>query len=138
MNQSQGLVKAYTIDNAGGVTEYSAVVQGAEDGGCKIPTGANVGGFLGLTIEAQPNQNKGVAVQKTGIARARSLAGWTRGDWLGIGDNTGALTTVEATVIHAPGTASIQYLVGIAETSANAGDIAPVWINPGIVNIAVS
>lgn len=138
MNQTQGLIKSYRIEDAAGVTQYSAVVQGANDGGCKKPTAANAAGFLGITVEPQANQSKSVAVVKSGVVRARCKGGWTRGDRLNIGDNTGALQTCEAVVTHAPGTASVQNVVAIAETTASDGDIAPVWIAPCVVNIAVS
>jgi hypothetical protein len=133
------LVKSYKIEDAAGVTGGSAVVVGANaDGNCKKPAAANAVGFLGITLETQANQLKGVAVQKSGIARARCIGGWTRGDWLAIGDNTGALASVQATVIAAPGVASRQNVVGIAEATVATGGTGPVWIAPGIVNIAVS
>jgi uncharacterized protein with beta-barrel porin domain len=138
LNQSQGLIKAYKIDDAAGVGQYLAVVCGANDGCVKKPTGANVAGFVGITVEAQANQNKGVAVQKAGIARVKGAGAITRGDRLVINGNTGAVKSAEAVVVAAPGTASVQNVIGIAETSAADGDIFPMWIAPCVVNIAVS
>jgi len=138
MNQTQGLIKSYKIDDAAGVGQYVVVVQGAADGCCKKPAGANAAGFVGVTIEAQANQNKGVAVQKSGIARVKAGGNITRGDRLVINGTSGDVKSVESVVTAAPGTASVQNVVGIAETSAASADIVPMWIAPCVVNIAVS
>lgn len=138
MNQSQGLVKAYKIEDAAGVGQYVAVVQGAADGGCKKPTAANAAGFLGATLEPQTRQGKGVAVGKGGILRMVANGAVTRGDRVAIASAAGDVASVEATVIHAPGAASVVNVIGIAETSADDKDIFPVWIAPCVVNIAVS
>jgi hypothetical protein len=137
MNATQGLVKAYRIDDAAGVGQYVAVVCGASDGNCKKPGAANAAGFLGFTLEAQPNQYKGVAVQKSGIARAIANGTITRGDRLGIASSSGDVKSVESVVTHAPGTASVQNVIGTAEESAASGQTFAVWIAPCVVNIAV-
>jgi len=140
MNASSGaLVKSYKIENAAGVTQYAAVVQGANaDGNCKLPTAANAKGFLGFTLEAQPNQLKGVAVQKTGIARAVANGAITRGDRLAIASVAGDVKSVEAIVTAGPGIASTNEVVGRAEESAVTGQIFAVFVNPETVPIAVS
>lgn len=138
MNQSQGLIKSYKIEDAAGVGQYLVVVQGAADGGCAKPAAANAAGFLGVTVEAQTNQNKGVAVQKTGIARVKAGGAITRGDRLVINGATGSVKSAEAVVTAAPGTASVQNVIGVAEVSAASGDIFSMMIAPCVVNIAVS
>jgi hypothetical protein len=138
MGQTLGLVKAYTIDNAGGVNQYVCVVQGAEDGGCKIPTAANAAGFLGVTTEKQTTQNKGVAVALDGIMRVTANGTITRGDRLAIASSAGDVKSVEAQITAAPGTAAVVNVIGVAEWSAVAGDIFPMIIRPCVVNIAVS
>ena len=133
-----GLTKAYKIDDAAGVGQNVVVVQGAGDGTCKKPAAANAVGFLGVTLEAQPNQNKGVAVCKTGVVRVKASGSITRGDRLNIASSAGDVQSIEATIMAAPGTASRQNVIGQAETSAAAGDIFPMMISPCLVNIAVS
>jgi hypothetical protein len=133
-----GLVAAYKMEDAAGVGNAIVVVQGATDGGCKKPTAANAAGFLGVTIEAQPNQNKNVAVCKTGIVRVTANGAITRGDRLVIGSAVGDVKSIESVITAAPGAASVQNVIGQAEVSAAAGDIFPMMINPFLVNIAVS
>jgi hypothetical protein len=138
VNATQGLVKAYKIEDAAGVGQYVVVVDGAADGGVKKPTAANAAGFKGVTLEAQPNQGKGVAVQKSGIVRVTANGVITRGDRLAIASNTGDVKSVEAVVVAAPGTAGVTNVIGTAETSAADKDIFPMWIAQCVVNVAVS
>lgn len=133
-----GLTRAYKIEDAAGVGQFLCVVQGAADGGCKKPTAANAPGFLGVTIEAQSNQNKGVAVVKEGICRVTAQGTITRGDRLAIGSSVGDVKSVEALITAAPGSASVQNVIGQAEESAVAGDIFQMHITRFVVNIAVS
>jgi len=138
-NASPGLVKAYHIDDAAGVGQYVAVVQGANDGCCKKPTAANAKGFLGVTLEAQPNQNKSVAVQKTGIARATANGAITRGDRLQIASTAGDLKSAESQIPAAGiGTAATLEILGRAEVTAANGDVFTFFIQPETVCIAVS
>jgi hypothetical protein len=133
------LDKAYTIDDAAGVGQYLCVVRGAADGGCKKPGGANAAGFCGITQEAQSKQNKGVAVRKLGISRAIASGAITQGDRVNIAGVSGKVQSCEATVTHAPGTAAVTEVIGVAETtSVNDGDTIYVFITPFPVNIAVS
>jgi hypothetical protein len=143
MNATQLLVKAYQVDNAGGVTQYAAVVVNASTDGkshCKLPTAANVPGFLGFTLEAQPNQYKGAAVQKSGIARATANGTIAYGDRLVIASTAGDVKSVEATIAAGPldATATEYNVVGRAEESAVNGQIFGVWITPETVTLAVS
>lgn len=136
--QTIGLVKAYKIDDAAGVGQYVAVVHGANDGCCKKPTTANAAGFLGVTLEAQANQNKGVSVCKSGIVRVKANGVITRGDRVAIASAAGDVASVEATIVHAPGTASVTNVIGVAEVTAADKDIFPMLIQPFVVNVAVS
>lgn len=136
--QSSHLQRQYRIEDASGVGQFLCVVQGANDGGCKKPTGANAAGFLGVTIESQFNQNMGVPVVKEGIMRVKAHGNITRGDRLIIGSNVGDVSSIEAVITAAPGTASVANVIGQAEASAVAGDTFPMWITPFVVNIAVS
>jgi hypothetical protein len=135
MNATQGLVKAYRIDDAAGVAQYVAVVHGANDGCCKKPTGGDVAGFLGITLEAQATQNKGVAVQKSGIARVLGHGVITRGDRLAIYGATGDVYSVEALIaaITIAGSAVLFNVIGRAEESAVDTQVLAVWLQPETV-----
>jgi hypothetical protein len=63
------LDKEYKITDAAGVSAGLVVVQGTNAGECKLPTEANAGAILGVTIRGQTIQNQTVAVRKAGIAR---------------------------------------------------------------------
>lgn len=136
--QTIGLVKAYKIDDAAGVGQYVAVVQGANDGCCKKPAAINAAGFLGVTLEAQANQNKGVSVCKSGIVRVKAHGAITRGDRVNIYSSAGDVQSIESTIVAAPGTATRQNVIGVAEVTAADGDIFPMWIQPFLVSIAAS
>jgi len=140
MNATQTLVKAYRIENAGGVGQYVAVVQGSNaDGNCQIPAAANAPRFLGITLEAQPNQLKGVAVQKEGIARATAHGAIARGDRLSIGSNAGDLASYETLIAAGLESPATEYnVVGYAEEGAVAGQIFAVWLHPHTVALAAS
>ena len=138
MGQTYGLVKAYPIENSTGVAKNVCVVQGAADGNCKLPTAQNAGGFLGVTVEAQANQYKGVAVCRTGIVNVLAGGTITRGDRVAINSVAGDVYSVEAAIDAAPGTAKNFNIVGRAEVSAVSGDLFPIFITDFQVNVAVS
>jgi hypothetical protein len=133
-----GLVSAYSIDNSTGVGQFVVVVQGAEDGGCKIPTAVNAAGFLGVTLEARTIQNSSVSVCKSGTVRVVAGGTITRGDRLRVHSNAGDVESCEAAITAAPGTAAVFNVIGMAEVSAVAGDIFDMFIAPCVVNVAVS
>jgi hypothetical protein len=130
----------YTIDNVGGVTQFAAVVQGASDGSCALPGGANVAGFLGFAKTSQAKQNKGVNVARLGIARAIAAGAISRGDRVQIADNQGRVQSAEAAIVAVlQNPAANVNVIGRAEnTVANAGDIVYVFINEYAVSQAVS
>jgi hypothetical protein len=140
MNATRGLEKAYYIENAAGVGQYVAVVQGANaEGNCQIPTAANAPRFLGITTETQPNQLKAVAVQKSNIARAIAHGTIARGDRVCIGSNAGDLASYEALIAAGLETPATEYnVVGYAEESAIAGQVFAVWLQPHTVALAQS
>ncbi len=126
----------YTIDDAAGVNQFVAVVQGAADGACKKPTGINVAGFLGFTKTKQATQYKGVSVARLGIARALAKGAITRGDRLNIYSSAGDVQSVEAAIaaVTVAGAAVLFNVIGLAEnTTANDGDVVYVFIKPETV-----
>lgn len=132
------LTKGYRIEDAAGVTAGTCLVFGANDGGCKKPTGINVAGFLGVAREDQLTQNKGVPVDKEGIVAVKYGGTITRGDRLRIHSNLGDVESCEAAIVAAPGTAAVFHIVGKAEISGVAGDLGRMKILDFQVNQSVS
>jgi hypothetical protein len=140
MNATQGLVKSYITENAS-TTQYAAVIVGANaDGNCRLPTAANQAGFLGFTLESQQVAGRGVATQKSGIARASANGAISRGDRCVIATSAGDVKSVESTIGAGPLDASpTEYnVVGRAEETAVAGQIFAIWITPETVPLAAS
>jgi len=129
------LDKTYKVTEAAGVTKWRAVVPGSNDGECKLPTAANQFS-LGITQEGQAKQNQNVAVRKYGISRAYAKGTITKGDYVEVGDATGALRKADLATV--PGTATLHHVLGIAETSAADGEIFFVFLSPNPVMMPVS
>jgi hypothetical protein len=129
------LDKTYKCITSGGVTQYRAVVPGTNDGECDLPSGANQLS-LGITQEAQPNQNENAAVRKYGISRAYATGTITKGDYVEVGANDGSLRKADLATV--PGTATLHHVLGVAETSAVAGEIFFVFLSPNPVVMPVS
>ncbi|HKT11732.1 MAG TPA: hypothetical protein VJW77_07890 [Terriglobia bacterium] len=129
------LDKTYKITGASGVTQYRAVVPGTNDGECKLPTAANQLAW-GITQEDQPNQNENVIVRKYGISRAYAASSITKGQYVEVADSTGALQASNLTTV--PGSATLHNVLGIAESSANAGEVLFVFLSPAPVVVPVS
>jgi hypothetical protein len=127
------LDKTYISIAAGGVTKYRAVVPGTNDGECKLPTAANQFA-LGITQEAQPNQNENVAVRVYGISRAYASGTVNKGDPVEVASAAGDLRTATLT----PGTAAVHHIVGYAETSTTTGGVFMVRLAQSPVSVAAS
>ena len=100
-----------------------------------MPTGANQLAW-GITQEDQPNQNENVSVRKYGISRAYAASAITKGEYVEVADSTGALQAADLTTV--PGSATVHNIVGVAESSANAGEVLFVFLSPGPVVVPVS
>ena len=129
------LDKTYKETDASGVTQYRAVVPGTNDGECHLPTAANQLAW-GITQEDQPTQDENVIVRKYGISRAYAASTITKGQYVEVADATGALQAANLTTV--PATATLHNIVGIAESSANAGEVLFVFLSPGAVVVPVS
>lgn len=129
------LDKTYKVITSGGVGQYRAVVPGTNDGECTLPSGANQLS-VGITQEAQANQNEHVAVRKYGISRAYANATITKGDYVEVASAAGDLRKADLTTV--PGVATLHHVLGIAETSAAAGAIFFVFLSPNPVVMPVS
>ncbi|HEX5411756.1 MAG TPA: hypothetical protein VFZ27_07820 [Terriglobia bacterium] len=129
------LDKTYKVISAGGVMQFRAVVPATNDGECKLPTAANQLAW-GITQEAQPSQNESVTVRKYGISRAYAASAINKGNYVEVADTTGALRAADLTTV--PGSATLHNVLGIAESSANAGEVLFVFLSPGPVVVPVS
>jgi hypothetical protein len=129
------LDKTYKITSASGVTQYRAVVPGTNDGECQLPTGANQLAW-GITQEDQSTQNENVVVRKYGISRAYAASSITKGEYVEVADATGALQAADLATV--PASATLHNVLGIAESSANAGEVLFVFLSPGPVVVPVS
>ena len=129
------LDKTYKITSASGVTQYRAVVPGTNDGDCQLPTGANQLAW-GITQEDQPTQNENVVVRKYGISRAYAASTINKGQYVEVADATGALQAADLTTV--PASATLHNIVGVAESSANAGEVLFVFLSPGPGVVPVS
>jgi len=129
------LDKTYKVVEAAGIAKFRAVVPGTNDGECKLPTAANQLSF-GIAQETQSKQNENVVVRKYGISRAYAKGTVTKGDYLEVGDTAGGLRKADLATV--PGAATLHHILGIAETSANDGEICFVFLSPGPVVMPVS
>ena len=129
------LDKTYKITNAGGVSQYRAVVPGTNDGECQLPTAANQLAW-GITQEGQPNPNENVSVRKYGISRAYAAGSISKGEYVEVADATGALQAADLATV--PGSATLHNIVGVAESSAIVGEVFFVFLSPGPVVVPVS
>ena len=118
------LDKAYTVKEADGVSAHRVVVAGSNPGECKLPSSANAGKILGVTIFSQPYSDRSVTVRKAGIARVVAAGAINFGDPVNIADSSGKVKAVNepsGTLVH---------ILGFAETSASSdGDIVEVFIS---------
>jgi hypothetical protein len=129
------LDKTYKVVEAAGLSKYRAVVPATNDGECKLPTAANQLAY-GITQEAQPKQNAGITVRKYGISRAVAKGAIAKGDYVEVGDATGALRKADLSTV--PGAATLHHVLGIAESSAADGTVFFVFLSPGPVVMPVS
>jgi hypothetical protein len=135
-----GEFRSYKIEDAAGVSKFRAVVQGTVAGAVKKPSAENEGKFVGVTQEDQATQNRSVRVQESGRTFAVAATGTIAvGDYVRIADNVGKMNSAQADVVLAPGTAKINYVIGVARTAAAAdGDIFELEIQPFVAKTAVS
>lgn len=111
----------FVVNQAGGVTRYTCVVQGAADHQCSNPTTAGQHGFLGV---AQEDKDNGLTanVRMLGTTYVRALGPITRGASLVIGDVNGYVDIVG-------NVAGAKEIIGYALTTAAAtGDLVLVHI----------
>ena len=129
------LDKTYKEIDATGVGRFRAVTFGTNDGECKLPTAANQLAW-GITQEAQTAQSENVSVRKYGISRAYAAGTIAKGAYVEVADTTGALRAADLTTT--PGSATLHNIVGVAESSATAGEVFFVFLSPGPVVVPVS
>jgi hypothetical protein len=135
-----GEYRSYKIEDVAGVYKFRAVVQGTVAGAVKKPSAENEGKFVGVTQEAQATQNRSVRVQEGGRTFAVAATGGIAvGDYVRIADSAGKMNSAQADVVLAPGSAKINYVIGVARTAAAADDdIFELEIQPCVVKTAAS
>jgi len=115
--------KSYRISNIGGASSAKVVVAG-DAGYCALPSAANAGKILGVTVTSQTEAGRALSVRKAGTAEVTAAGVIEVGDPVNIADNTGRVKTVSET-----GGTKVQCL-GFAETAAaQAGDIIEVFLS---------
>jgi hypothetical protein len=118
------LDKAYKTTDSEGVASGRVVVQGANAGECKLPTAANAGAILGVTMHAQSLQAQSVAVRKAGIARVVAAGVIAVGAPVNVAGTSGKVKAIGET------SGTHVNCVGFAETASTAdGDIIEVFLN---------
>lgn len=117
------LIKAGTAEAA--IAAYRIVKHGAADGGL-VQAAAATDFLCGVCESVGPASGERVDIVKAGIAEVEFGGTVTRG----------APVTSDANgkaVAAAPAAGSNVRIIGFAEVSAVAGDIAPVWVEPGLM-----
>ena len=117
------LIKAGTAEAA--IAPYRIVKFGANDGGY-VQAAAATDSLAGVCESVGPASGERVDVIKSGIADVEYGGVVTRG----------GPVTADANgkgVAAAPAAGSNVRIIGFAEVTTAAGDIAPTWIEPGIM-----
>ena len=135
-----GEYRAYKIEDGAGVLQYRAVVQGTAAGAVKKPSAENEGKFVGVTQEAQATQYRSVVVKESGRTFAVAATGTIAiGDYVRIADSAGKMNSAQTDAVAVPGTAKVNYVIGVARTAAAAdGDIFELEIGPFCVKTAAN
>ena len=116
------LIKQGTAEAA--IAAYRIVKFGANDGGY-VQASAATDSLAGVCESVGPASGERLDVIKSGIADVEYGGVVTRGQPITADANGKA-------VAAAPAAGSNVRIIGFAEVSAVAGDIAPAWIEPGI------
>lgn len=117
------LIRSYTAGAA--IAKYRIVKPGAADGA--VLQAAAATDFLnGVCVELDAASGASTDIIKSGIAEVEFGGAVTRGGPVTADANGKA-------VAAAPGAGSNVRIIGFAEVSAVSGDIAPVWIAPGVM-----
>lgn len=104
------LDKAYKV--SGPVSAGCVVVADSTTGVCKLPSAANAGKILGVTVTSQPETGRALTVRKAGTVEVRTIGAINPGEPVMIGDANGRVKVAS----DAPGTK--LECVGFAETKA--------------------
>jgi hypothetical protein len=84
------LDKAYRVTDESGIESCCVVTQGTYDGEAKLPSGANEGKILGVSVHgAEKEQN--ISIRKLGIAPVQSAGIISAGEKVCVADNQGRI-----------------------------------------------
>lgn len=118
------LDKAYRVAAPNGIGAYRVVVHGPLAGECTLPAADNAAGLAGVTVHAQPNAGRTVAVRKVGIAEVAAAGPIPLGAPVIAAGGSGKVKAATG----APGTR--VNVLGFAETVAvQDGDIIEVFLS---------
>ena len=122
-----------TVVTEAAITDRAAVVKGTAEKQGKIAPQTNATKVIGIAVQAQATVGKTCAIQRKGIAEAIAAGVIAIGDYV---ITSGALGRLESLGTLSPGTTTIKYIVGQAESAAAvAGDIFEVNLNPLLVTV---
>lgn len=120
---NQVLAKNYTA--GGAISAFRIVKMGSNDGEV-VQAAAATDLLMGVTGELGPASGERVDIIKAGIARIEFGGNVTRGNPL-TADASGKA------VAAAPGAGTNNRIIGFAEVSGVSGDIADVFLAPGVM-----
>lgn len=116
--------KTYRNITSGGIPSARVVVAGNITGQCRLPSAANAGNILGVTVTSQAELGRGISVRKAGIASVVAAGPVAAGVPVTIADATGRVKGITETA----GT-RVQ-CVGFSESAATqAGDLIDVFLS---------
>ena len=122
-----------TVVAEGAITDRAAVVAGTGEKQGKIAPETNAKKVKGIALQ-DADDGKTCAIQRKGIAEAIAAGAIAIGDYV---ITSGALGRLESLGTLSPGTGSIKYIAGQAESAASvAGDIFEVNLNPELISVA--
>lgn len=118
------LDKAYTADQTGGIGAYLVAVQSTQAGNAKLPTAANAGSILGVTVHSQTLKGANVAIRKAGIAKVVAAGPIAVGVPVNVAGASGKVKAISETA------GTKVCCLGFAETAAASdGDVLEVFIS---------
>ena len=116
------LDRAYLVEEPAGIPAHRVVVHGTASGQCELPTGANEGGLLGVTVETQDREGASVGVRKLGVVLVEAAGAIARGAAVNVAGSSGRVKAVDES-------AGTVHVLGYAETEATqAGDLVEVFL----------
>lgn len=106
----------FVVDDSNGISRFTAVVQGGNDGSCQNPSGAGAGQFIGIAQEDKDDK-KTANIRMIGNSYAKAVGAISAGATLMIGDSSGRVDDIANSTSSTP-----PPNIGFALTSASNQD----------------